>query len=65
MVRVDKTKDFLERIRLAGVTKYYPSTQEDYENMQKMDENLEKVRRDYIVKDYLSELDAQNCYFTA
>jgi hypothetical protein len=65
MMRVDKTEDFLERMRSEGIEKkYYPSTQEDYENISKFNEQMEKIRREDIFREHQSYIDASKCIFT-
>lgn len=63
MPEVSKTKKILEKLALGGKRVF--DTLEDYENMYKFDEQIEKVRRDYLIKSYNSEIDSSNCIFTA
>lgn len=64
MVRVDKTNETLERLRQNGGRRAY-NTKEDYENMIKINWQLEQARRDYIIKDNNSEISASESIFTA
>jgi len=62
---ISKTEEFKEKMILEGIVrKYFPSTPEDYENMYKFNEQMEKIRRDSLIKSYNSEIDASNCIFT-
>jgi len=59
MIEITKTKEILKN--LESVTLNSP---EDFKAMVEMNDAMEKVRKEYIIKSTRSEYNASQCYLT-
>lgn len=64
IIRINHTEEINERLRKEGKVKYYDSP-EDFAAILKMNEAMEKVRRDFIYKSNMSEISASKIILNA
>ena len=63
MVRISKTEEIMSRLRSEGKIRIM-NTPEDIEAIQNVNIQMEKVRRDFIIKNANSERSAANVILT-